>query len=259
MTVELLPYHVEASGLSDVGLIRENNEDVFATLPHIPFFALADGMGGHVAGEVAAAETVHALCDLVERQVHEKPSYLAGSSEVYQLLKSAIQRVNRHVYQMSARMQELNGMGTTLCCLLFHKEGLTYAHVGDSRIYRFRNNTLELLTQDHSLLKDLLKSGNFEEKKKKFYKNIITRAMGTGPRVSPTIGEGEVREGDVYMMCSDGLSDLLTLREMQLILSGSNGIAETAPALITSAKKKGGHDNITVVLTEVKGEADLSR
>src|SRR3989344_5484784 len=132
-------------GLSDIGICRPNNEDVWVAMPEIGFFALADGMGGHQAGEIAAKEAIDHLSHSIKS--------LKKSDPLEQMLelKSSIEKANSWVYQLSQEEEELNGMGTTLCCLMWLEDVIIYAHIGDSRIYRLRNQKLELLTQDHSL------------------------------------------------------------------------------------------------------------
>lgn len=265
MVVSLMPYKVLAFGLSDIGLVRQNNEDVWMELPSIGFFALADGMGGHQAGEVAARETVEAMC----RGLKKKMSSISDSltpSDVQDVLRRLIRHVNQFVYKMSREQAELRGMGTTLCCLLFRPTTLVYAHVGDSRIYRLRQKKLDQLTKDHSLLRELVDQGQINEQQATdfLYKNIITKAIGTEPRIEPTIGTSDLKENDIYLMCSDGLSDLLTAREIEQILIEFPNPQKAAQKLVAQANQKGGRDNITVVITKIEGwedetSKDLSR
>ncbi len=247
-----LPYKIRSFGLSDVGLIRSNNEDAWGALPEVPFFALADGMGGHLAGEVAAAETILGLSQFVETHL-KKQGYELSLIEAQDVLSDAIFSVNEQIHNMAERSKTLKGMGTTLCCLYFHKDGLVLAHVGDSRIYRLRNEQLVQLTEDHSLLKDLLFAEKARTllKKRENYKNIITRAIGTLPKVIPTVSIERVIPGDLYMMCSDGLSDLVKRSKLAEVLKAKTSLKEKTEALISIAKESGGHDNITVVLSEV--------
>jgi len=263
MVVYLMPYKVVACGLSDIGLVRQNNEDVWAQLPDIGFYVLADGMGGHQAGEVAAREAVNALCRVLSKKLGPAKEE-AALSEIKELLRRAIVHVNGLVYKMGRARQDLRGMGTTLCCLLFHSKGLIFAHVGDSRIYRFRGKKLEQLTKDHSLLRELVDQGQIDEQQATdfLYKNIITKAIGTEPKVDPSVDSREMRNNDVYLMCSDGLSDLLTCREIETTLQHSPTLCDAAENLVALANEKGGRDNITVVIVKVEGlheRKDLSR
>ncbi len=259
----LMPYKLLAFGLSDIGLVRQNNEDIWAALPEDGFFLLADGMGGHQAGEVAARETANMLCRIVRKKI--APMREAGGlADSKELMRRAIRHVNTLVYKLSRTQDELRGMGTTLCCLLFHEHSLIFAHVGDSRIYRFRDGKLQQLTSDHSLLRELVDQGQLNEREASdfVYKNIITKAIGTEPKVEPTVDTADVLPNDLYLMCSDGLSDLLTAQEIQAIIKAAATIQQAATQLVACANEKGGRDNITVVFTKVEElheSKDLSR
>ncbi len=260
MVVPVMPFSVAAYGLSDIGLVRQNNEDYWSQIPEVGFFALADGMGGHRAGEVAAHATLDTLCDIIGKTLEKEAP--ASLEEAKGILELAIEQANQAVYRLGRSDPDLKGMGTTLCCLLFHPKGVIYAHVGDSRIYRNREGVLELLTRDHSLLCELLDLGQLNEKEADdfLYKNIITKAMGTEPSVAPTISLSNIQDGDIWMMCTDGLTDLLTLKEMEQITNESPSIEEGCRLLIETANSRGGHDNVTVVMVKVNDETkDLSR
>lgn len=257
MVARLMPYTITAFGLSDIGLVRQNNEDVWGQLPQLNFYVLADGMGGHQAGEVAAREAVNSLNRVVKRKIKAAQQPLS-IVDLEEMLRQAIRYVNGVIYKLGKKEIELRGMGTTLCCLLFHGNGVVFAHVGDSRIYRFRNAQLEQLTKDHSLLCELVDQGQINEQQASefLYKNIITRAIGTEPKVEPTLGIGELQDDDIYLMCSDGLSDLLAPDEIEKVLIQTDSLKEAAESLIALANEKGGRDNITVVLTKVEGSDD---
>jgi PPM family protein phosphatase len=235
--------------ISDIGLIRQNNEDYWKILKDQQFFVLADGMGGHQAGEVASKATVEQLCQLFQQHYDSLPKEI---DQAKQVLKEMIQEVNGMVYRLGRENLSLRGMGTTLCCLFFHSEGLIYAHVGDSRIYRFRKNTLEQLTQDHSLLCELIEMGQLSEQQAEdfLYKNIITKAIGTEPYVEAAVADTLVQPGDILMMCTDGLTDLVGFEEMRGILK-ENREEEVINLLVEKAKEKGGYDNITIILVKV--------
>lgn len=263
MVTGIMPYKLTVYGLTDVGLVRKNNEDLWAELPEINTYVLADGMGGHQAGEVAASQAVMAFCDYMKKMLVD-PSRSFTIGEMRSEIEYAIQRVNSKVYKMGYRDPELKGMGTTLCCLHLHPDGLIRAHVGDSRIYQYRNDVLTQLTEDHSLAREMVDLGQLKEGdvNQFSYKNIITRAVGTEPYVDPSVHISDIEDGDVYMMCSDGLSDFLSSSEMEEIIAKENSLKTKATSLIDAAKDKGGHDNITVVLLEVRedhhGREDLS-
>ena len=242
------PYSVESVGISDLGLLRSNNEDVFHEIPLHRFFVLADGMGGHNAGEIAAKEVVHHLSTSVCQFFSSQETYY---EDLPSQLHQAILKANLWVHALSEQKKELSGMGTTLCCLLLHRESLIYAHVGDSRIYRFRGS-LQQLTEDHSPL-NASPSAN---------KNIITRAIGTNPSVEPDISLSKVEAGDIYFLCSDGLTDFVPDEELCDILTKNHScIKTTSQRMIESAKNKGGSDNITVLMIKIihDSQEDLPR
>jgi PPM family protein phosphatase len=253
MVVYLMSYKVFSAGVSDIGLVRENNEDVWAKLPLQRFFAIADGMGGHQAGEVAARESVNILCSILSRKLDNKNDEI-DLEIAREIIVDAVKETNSYIYQMGCRDLELNGMGTTLCFLYFHPKGLVYGHVGDSRIYRLRNNKLTQITKDHSLLRELVDQGQLDEQQagEFVYKHIITKAIGTGSHVEPSVRLTELYNHDVFLMCTDGLSDLLTQNDIESILNKKKPLKELNQELIDAAKQHGGHDNITVVLTKVQ-------
>ncbi len=250
MAFQIMLYQISVYCISDIGLIRQNNEDSCKLLKDEQFFVLADGMGGHQAGEVASQQAVDQLCDLFRQHVDAFHTKICW---VQKFLKEIIQQVNHAVYRLGKENPHLKGMGTTLCCILLHPEGLVYGHVGDSRIYRFCQGKLEQLTQDHSLLRELMDLGQLSEQQAKefTYKNIITKAIGTEPNVEPSIGYTSLDRGDILLMCSDGLSDLVSLEEMQTIIN-QNSPEKVTQLLVEKAKEHGGYDNITVVLVKVQ-------
>lgn len=245
---------VECFGLSDIGRIRTNNEDVFCTLPNQQFYILADGMGGHNAGEIAATKAVETVCHCVAQAA--MPSTIKESCN---LLRSAITAANSSVNALSHQNKAFKGMGTTLSCFLIQKDVLIYAHVGDSRIYRYRKK-LKRLTQDHSLRHAMLT--NEEEPTDSLpallYRNVITRAIGTHPYILPDVGVIPIESEDLFMICSDGLTDAVCDEEIQAIMHCLENLECIGKELISSALKKGGSDNITALLVKVH-YAHLSR
>jgi protein phosphatase len=253
MVAKQMSYKVFAVGLSDIGLIRENNEDVWSKLSQQRFFVLADGMGGHQAGEIAAGEAVGNLCHILSKRLNNRDEHI-DLNIAREIIIEAIQEVNSHVYHMSRQYKDLRGMGTTLCFMHFHPKGLVFGNVGDSRIYRLRNQKLTQITRDHSLLSDLIEQGKINESQVEnfLYKNIITKAVGTEPFVEPSARTSEVLDQDLYLMCTDGLSDLVTPLEIEKILNKKQSIKDMSQELIHHAKSKGGQDNITVVITKIQ-------
>lgn len=240
---------IDSYGASDVGLSRLNNEDVFAQMPKEQFFILADGMGGHKAGEVAANETVMQMCNIV-KEMCENPYSI---EEWKQHLKEGISQTNVHVFNLSKSSKEYEGMGTTVCMTLIIENTLLYAHVGDSRIYRIRKGRLTQLTRDHSLKDDLIARGELDELLASSfpYKNVITRAIGTQEIVKPEMGESLAKAGDIYLLCSDGLTDSISDAQIHDIIDDSQNAKETTENLILAAKRAGGKDNITVITIRI--------
>lgn len=230
-------------GLSDIGVSRANNEDVWIACPEVGFFALADGMGGHQAGEVAAKETLEHLSHSV-KQIQSSDPW-----EWTIALRHAIEKANQWVYRLGQSENALSGMGTTLCCLVWAREAVIYAHVGDSRIYRNREGRLELLTQDHSLFAKWLQFKR--ESHTPFpYKNVITRAVGTAPIANPEIAVCSHQPGDLFFLCTDGLSDVLSLEEIETLINDSPNLEAASKGLIQKAKFKGSSDNITILMVQ---------
>lgn len=241
---------IESFGLSDIGTTRSNNEDVWAELPDDHFYILADGMGGHLGGEVAAKESVLNVCDSLESflRQHPHPSIPAVKTQ----LKQAFAKANRWIRSLAHQHPDLSGMGTTLCCSLILGNEMVYANIGDSRIYRFRNK-LELLTEDHSLRQELLAQGELDEETAADFprKNILTRALGISSIAEPDIHQTHIHPGDIYFLCSDGLHDAISDRQMETILRQHPSIKEAAIALIEAAKNAGGTDNITILILKI--------
>lgn len=253
MALQTMVYQVSVSSLCDIGLIRQNNEDALKILNDEQFYVVADGMGGHQAGEVASRETVERLCKLFLEGYESSPPSLAEAED---WIKSMIQQVNGVVFRISRERPDMRGMGTTLCCVYLHPQGLVYGHVGDSRIYRLRNSELMQLTQDHSLLRELIDLGQLSEQQAEefLYKNIITKAIGSEPYIIPSVAHTTIMPGDKILLCTDGLTDMLQFNEIKEILKKEEDIVQL---LVEKAKHKGGNDNITVVVIDVKS-ANLS-
>jgi serine/threonine protein phosphatase PrpC len=237
--MKTLPYQLESFGISDIGLSRGNNEDVWNALAEKSFFALADGMGGHKAGEVAAFLAMQAMC----KKIGSLPS-CQDTESACQLLREAMSCANTQVFEQSYQNSQYAGMGTTLSCFLIVKDHLIYAHVGDSRLYRYRGK-LEQLTEDHSLMvpEDPLMGSKT--------RHMITRAIGTHPTILPDVGVIPLRPRDLYLLCSDGLSDYVEESKIALVLSSPASLEEMGKKLVEMALKKGGHDNITLLLVKV--------
>lgn len=241
---------IESFGISDIGTTRSNNEDVWAELPDDHFYVLADGMGGHLGGEVAAKESVLHVCDALERflRAHPHPSIPAAKSK----LRQGFVEANKWIRSLAGKHPDLSGMGTTLCCILVLGKELIFGHIGDSRIYRFRNK-LERLTKDHSLREELLAQGELNEKTAADfpYKNVLTRALGISSSIEPEIHQTAIHPGDIYFLCSDGLHDALSDRQIETIIRQTPNIKEAAIELVEAAKNAGGTDNITILMLKM--------
>jgi protein phosphatase len=237
------PLEWECFGITDIGLSRVNNEDVWSTLPKEQFFILADGMGGHQAGEVASSMAMQSMCASVKSLKRK-----AGIEEVCHFLREAVTKANMTVYRASLDHPGYAGMGTTLTCFLLKNHHLVYAHVGDSRLYRYRN-TLEQLTQDHSLRQASLSTEGSPPFL--FMRNVITRAIGTQTTILPDIGVISLCPEDVYMLCSDGLSDYVDRESIACRLASALPLEEIGKNLVDAALKSGGNDNITLLLLRI--------
>ena len=226
-------------GITDIGLRRQNNEDAFAILEEKRFFILADGMGGHEAGEVAALTALESLCEAVQN------SSSMSLEKTCSFLRTAMHKANLHVLDKAHTYPEYRGMGTTLSCFLLTEHHLIYAHIGDSRLYRYRNR-LHQLTQDHSLRKR-------SHSPTILYRNhhIITRAIGTHRVLLPDMGVIPIHSDDLFLLCSDGLSDYVPENTLSDILGSPIPLEEKGKTLISSALEKGGRDNITLLLVHL--------
>ena len=231
---------------TDPGRRRRNNEDVFVCEP--PLFAIADGMGGAQAGEVASGLAAEALKEGEDGK---------GTSE--ERVKALIQSANRRVYEKAQQDMALAGMGTTLTLALVDEGTVTFGHVGDSRAYRLRDGKLEQITDDHSLVAELTRAGKLSEEEAETHpqRSVITRALGTDPDVDGDVFQIETEEGDVFLLCSDGLSDMVDDGTIEETLQRHRAnLKKAAQELVKAANKGGGEDNITVLLFEVGAAAD---
>jgi serine/threonine protein phosphatase PrpC len=245
-------------GLSDTGKVREHNEDSIAMDLDIGLLVLADGMGGYNAGEVASGIAVKTIMSLVREQVEREdlsqPDRSSGLSRPTIILRDAILRANKIIYQTARTQPQCEGMGTTVVAALFFDNKVTIAHVGDSRLYRQRNGKFEQVTMDHSLLQELVDRGFYsaEEAQRAANKNYVTRALGVEPSVEVEIQEVPAQKGEVYVLCSDGLSDMIEDEDIHLTINTFGDNLDTvARQLIQLANDNGGRDNISVLMAHV--------
>ncbi len=235
---------------TDTGLVRQANEDAVAI--HIPLglVLLADGMGGAAAGEVASQLAVEgAFHHLAARAADAEPS--AESDEA--LLRDAVRAANRSIRNAAREVRDFRGMGTTIVIGLLRPRHLSFAHVGDSRLYRLRHGRLERLTRDHSLIQEVLDEGVFDTledaRQAGVSENVLTRALGTDAQVEVDVASTPILQGDVYLFCSDGLYNMLDERLLQVEMEkGRDDLERLADRLLEMACYRGGNDNVTLVL-----------
>jgi protein phosphatase len=245
-------------GLTDTGKVREHNEDTISGDADTGLLVLADGMGGYKAGEVASGLAVKTIVGLVREQMQLQNMSCAdagsGLSRAGIILRDAVQRANKIIYQTARSQPQCEGMGTTVVAALFFDNRVTIAHVGDSRLYRVNGERFERITMDHSLLQELVDRGLYsaEEAQRAANKNYVTRALGVEPVVEVELREVPVHKGEVYLLCSDGLSDMVEDEDIHLTIStfGAN-LDNVARQLIQLANDNGGRDNISVVMAHV--------
>ena len=252
---------LEIVGETDVGKSRRHNEDAIDENQRIGLAVLADGMGGVNAGEVASSMCVHFIMDelsayqngsaLIEAELCETDD---GLPIQVRILRHAVEKANNAVFHVSRSQPQCEGMGTTVVVSLFYNDKIAVGHIGDSRLYRFRNDKLEQITKDHSFVQELIDQGSYtkEEARNSRRKNVVTRALGVAPTVDVDVQEHAVESGDIYLMCSDGLSDLVRDGDIESSLrEQGKDLKKTARHLVAVANASGGSDNISVILAKV--------
>jgi len=229
------------SQATEVGLIRKQNEDSVCVVPELSFFAVADGMGGHLAGEVASRMAIEAIAAQLTGDGREEPDR--------KLLLGAHQ-ANSNIYEASRKDNSCRGMGTTLTAGVIRKGELILAHVGDSRAYLIRKDSISPLTEDHSLVQEMIRQGGItrEQARDHPHRNVLTRALGTDASVNVDLVRVELMTGDVLLFCSDGLSGLVDDDLMLRLVRSSSGPDEAVKKLVAEALRRGGSDNISVIV-----------
>lgn len=257
-----------AAGRTDVGLQRDHNEDNFLLMPEFGLFVVADGMGGHRAGDVASRIAIDAIAEYFRSTEQGETNwplpYDGRLSEDENHMLAGVRLANRRILERSARSREFHGMGTTVVGALFNSEQqrMIIAHVGDSRAYRVRDGFITQMTRDHSLFNDYLMAmpDLSEEQRSELPRNVITRALGMQEDVSVDIQPDAVRVGDVYVLCSDGLSGMVEDEDIVSIVSRSDELTMMCQRLISRANQNGGEDNVTAVVVRVEeASADVGR
>lgn len=249
-----------AAGASDVGLQREHNEDSYVVLKEYDLFVVADGMGGHRAGDVASKLATETISEFFKSTANDDVTWPfhfdTNLSEEENRLLTGIRVANRQIFERSSRSREYHGMGTTVVGAMFSpRKGRMYiGHVGDSRCYRVRGGGIQQLTRDHSLINDYLLAmpDLTEEQRSELPKNVITRALGMQDQVVVDLQHDDPRPGDVYVLCSDGLSGMVTDEEILRIVADAADIREACSQLIARANEHGGEDNVTAVLIKIE-------
>ncbi len=257
-----------AWGLTDVGLQREHNEDSFVVLKEYDLYVVADGMGGHRAGDVASKLATETISEFFRSTANDDVTWPfhfdANLSEEENRLLTGIRVANRQIFERSTRSREFHGMGTTVVGAMFSsRKGRMYiGHVGDSRCYRIRGGQIQQLTRDHSLFNDYLLAmpDLTEEQRRELPKNVITRALGMQDQVAVDLQNDESQAGDVYVLCSDGLSGMVTDEEILSIVqtAAPTNMQEAPRKLIERANERGGEDNVTAVVIAIEDDAVTS-
>jgi len=232
--------------VTDTGLIRKINEDSLHVSPEIGLLAVADGMGGHRAGEVASDMALQIL----ERELAQR---LWKGELPEKALVDSVEHANISIYELSMRNQELRGMGTTITACLIWKGSMFVAHVGDSRAYLMRKDGISQLTRDHSLVQELLRNGGINEEQALLHphRNVLTRALGTEKSVKVDLYRTGIVSGDLLLLCTDGLTRYLDQKELLSVVQSSPDIDTAARNLLSKALQCGGADNITIILAEL--------
>lgn len=232
---------MKSAALSDIGKVRKGNEDAFYVAENL--FAVADGMGGHMAGEVASAVALDVLKEGLKTGKHANPQAL---------LKKRVDQANAQVYKSAQEKPELYGMGTTLTALLIIDKILNFAHIGDSRAYLLRQGKLKQLTEDHSVVAEMVRQGKLrpEEAERHPARSILTRALGTEPEAEIDVFQETAKEGDKILLCTDGLNSIVGDPEIEKTLNQNLPLPKICQQLVAAANDKGGYDNITVVVVE---------
>jgi protein phosphatase len=250
---------------TDAGMVRSHNEDAVYTNPACGLAILADGMGGHAAGEVASGMATALLGAELEKDLRKTPPHQqdeAGRLHAHTALRTEIARANTAIYRAARSQSGYAGMGTTLVMALFYDNAVTVAHIGDSRLYRLRGQEFRPITRDHSLLQEQIDSGMITPEQARYSRNrnLVTRALGVEPVVQPEMRDCDTRPGDIYLLCSDGLNDMVEDEEIALTLQAFPADLESAAGrLIDAANGAGGRDNVSVILVRILREYPARR
>jgi PPM family protein phosphatase len=257
---------LEIASCTDSGMVRSHNEDSIASDGGKGLVVLADGMGGYNAGEVASGMATTVLVTELQQQLEQKEPYEIDEQNALpiaqKLLREQIAKANTSIYQAAQSQPQYAGMGTTLVVALFYDNKMTVAHIGDSRLYRLRSNEFQQVTKDHSLLQEQIDSGMItpQQAKQSQNKNLVTRALGIDPTVDAEIHDYDTQAGDIYLLCSDGLCDMVSDEDIGMALQtlGAN-LRLCAQQLVQMANDNGGRDNVSVILVRVRKDYPAPR
>lgn len=252
---------VEFASATDTGAVRKFNEDSIAADSEIGLMALADGMGGYMAGDVASALAIAVVREelaatLGNLESAESDAAKRNLSRTL-VMKRAVEKANQTILRVAQKNLQCQGMGTTLTLAVFHEDRISIAHVGDSRLYRLRYDRLEQLTVDHSLLRGQVAAGLIDsgDARLSHNRNLVTRALGKEETVEVDVREEDVLPGDVYLLCSDGLNDMVEDADIELALRELQAnLPLAANLLVQMANDNGGHDNVSVILARVRAQ-----
>lgn len=252
--MENLNSFLEVASVTHPGRVRSHNEDSIVTDAEIGLAVLADGMGGYNAGEVASGIAVAMIAAEMKKSLADvKAGELDGSS-AEKLLSAHAVKANAAIYQAAQTDEQYSGMGTTLVAALWYDNRMAVGHIGDSRLYRLRGDVLEQVTRDHSLLQEQIDNGMITREQARFSqnRNLVTRAVGIDPEVDAEVHTYPVQLGDIYLLCSDGLSDMVTDEDIQNTLASLRAnLPLAAEQLVQQANDNGGRDNVSVILVRV--------
>jgi PPM family protein phosphatase len=242
-----------AAALTDVGKKRKLNEDAYLVVDGVPLYAVADGMGGHACGEVASKIAVDTLRENLVGETSRAARGKITPAALSESMRRAVEEANRRIVVEGAANEEKAGLGTTCSALAIAGKRYVVAQVGDSRVYMRRSGKVTQMTEDHSFVWELYRNGaiTYEELEKHPRKNIVTRALGAMESVEVDLFEGDVEEGDRFLVCSDGLSGVIQKERLEALLNWSGGPEEVVALMIENALAAGGHDNITAIVVDV--------
>lgn len=243
------------ASVSDAGLVRTFNEDSVSVDEDLGLVVLADGMGGYKAGDVAAGMATMIVTNELKDRMGDGKGRSNGHPIDNEVIRAAVGRANQAIYHAAHNKSQFQGMGTTIVVALFHDDMITIAHAGDSRMYRLRQDKLEQLTVDHSLLQEQLQMGliSSEDARVSHNRNLVTRALGVNANIAVDIKQERVVPGDIYLLCSDGLNDMVDDADLELAMVAlQENIPLLVKQLVIMANDNGGHDNISVAAIKVE-------